>query len=76
MFVVAIVAVFLLSGLVVDLGVAFVTASKLSRATDAGALAGARHTSAGTLGIERMARKVAEANFASAAAATNGPVSY
>ncbi len=65
LFVMTIVTVFLISGLVVDLGVAFVTTSKLSKATDAGALAGARHTSNGAYGIRAMAQKVAEANFSS-----------
>ncbi|RMF22656.1 MAG: TadE/TadG family protein, partial [Deltaproteobacteria bacterium] len=76
LFVIGIIAVFLISGLVVDLGVAFVTTSKLSRATDAGALAGARHTSAGTTGIKAMAQKVAEANFSSTAVASTTGSNY
>jgi len=63
MFMLAAVVVFAVTGMAVDLGVAYMQRSTLAKAVDAAALAGARATSRGDLAIEDLARKVADANY-------------
>jgi Mg-chelatase subunit ChlD len=59
----ALLGLMLVAGLVVDLGVTYVSHGWLSRAVDAGALAGARHSSGTVAEIESIVRKVASANY-------------
>jgi Flp pilus assembly protein TadG len=61
----AIVTVVLLlgAGLAVDLGLAHVTMSRLSKAVDAGALSGARHASEVLADVKDLAERVAAANY-------------
>jgi Flp pilus assembly protein TadG len=61
----AIVTVVLLlsAGLAVDLGLAHVTMARLSKAVDAGALSGARHSTEVVADIKDIAMRVATANY-------------
>ncbi|TFH21361.1 MAG: VWA domain-containing protein, partial [Myxococcales bacterium] len=63
LFVLASIVVFAVTGLCVDLGMAYVRRSTLAKAADAGALAGARHTHKGDQGLKQIVRKVAQANY-------------
>jgi Flp pilus assembly protein TadG len=63
LFVSALVVMLLCAGLVVDLGVAYVSHGRLVKSADAGALAGARHASRSDAEIETVVRKVAGANY-------------
>jgi len=64
------VAVFLVLGLSIDIGGAYVQHARLSQAVDAGVLAGARNTAAGDAQITAIALKVAKANYAGTQPAT------
>jgi Flp pilus assembly protein TadG len=59
----ALVCLLLAAGMVVDLGMAYVTRGRLTKAVDAGALAGARESSRSNTDIETIVRKVASANY-------------
>jgi Flp pilus assembly protein TadG len=59
----ALVCLMLAAGLVVDLGMAYVTHGRLTKAVDAGALAGAKESSRSNADIETIVRKVASANY-------------
>lgn len=61
--VLASVIIFSVTGLCIDLGAAYVRRATLSKAADAGSLAGARHTSKGDAGLKKIVRKVAQANY-------------
>jgi hypothetical protein len=56
-------SVLLVASLAVDMGAAYVTSSNLSKAADAGALAGARYTMMGEAAMRDVIQDVAEANF-------------
>ncbi len=58
----ALVCVLLAAGMVADLGMAYVTRGRLTKAVDAGALAGAKESSRSDSEIETIVRKVASAN--------------
>ena len=64
LFVLVLVVLMLCAGLVVDLGVAYVSHGRLVKAVDAGALTGARHASGSDSEIDAVVRKVAGANYA------------
>ena len=64
---IALVGILLVSALAVDMGAAYVTTSSLSKAADAGALAGARYTMMGEAAMRDVIGKVASANFGAAA---------
>lgn len=63
LFVLVLVVLMLCAGLVVDLGVAYVSHGRLVKAVDAGALSGARYASRTDAEIEAVVRKVASANY-------------
>ncbi len=63
LFALAIVVVFLVMGLTLDLGNAYTTRARLSKAVDAGALAGVRNAGSGEAAIEELSVKIAEANY-------------
>ena len=63
LFSLALVCLLLAAGMVVDLGLAYVTRGRLTKAVDAGALAGARESSRSNTDIETIVRKVASANY-------------
>ncbi len=62
-FAIAIVSLFFLLGLSIDLGSAYVLSERLSKSVDAGALAGARDSSQGDAAVRRAAIQVASANY-------------
>jgi Flp pilus assembly protein TadG len=66
MFGIAVVTLFLIAALAIDLGSAYVTTTNLSKAVDAGALAGARYTMKGESAMNQIINQVAEANFGEA----------
>lgn len=59
-------------GMAVDLGAAYIAGSSLSKAVDAGALAGARFSAGSTVDIRDLAIEVASANLES----LNMPINY
>ncbi len=63
LFVFAIVSILLAIGLAIDLGVAYVASSAMSKSVDAGVLAGARYSDGTIPEIEALAVQIAEANF-------------
>jgi hypothetical protein len=58
-----IIILFLLAGVAVDIGTAYVRTMSLSKAVDAGALAGAKYTMKGEAEMRSIIDKVAAANF-------------
>ncbi len=62
-FSISVVVVFLVMGLALDLGNAYVTRARLSKAVDAGALAGARNASDTNDVIKELSLSVATANY-------------
>ncbi len=66
LFALSIVVVFLVMGLAIDLGNAYVTRARLSKAVDAAAIAGAKNAGASADQIEELSMKIAEANFQTA----------
>jgi Flp pilus assembly protein TadG len=58
-----IIILFLLAGVAVDIGTAYVRTMSLSKAVDAGALAGAKYTMKGEAEMRTIIDKVAAANF-------------
>lgn len=65
-----------LTGLVVDLGLAYVNKAQISRAVDAGSLAGARSLRAGTMVAENQAYALAEVNGVSAATGSTVDIGF
>ncbi len=63
LFALSLVAIFLILGMSVDVGTAYVTHSRLSQSVDAGVLAGARNSSQGNAQMEAIALQVARANY-------------
>jgi len=59
----SVLSLFLVAALALDLGAAYVTTTNLSKAVDAGALAGARYTMMGQSAMEEVISQVADANF-------------
>jgi Flp pilus assembly protein TadG len=71
LFALALVALLLGSGLVVDLGSAYVSHANLSKAVDAGALAGARYAGVDEATLRKMIDNIALANYSRGA-----PIDY
>ena len=71
LFALSLVTVFLILGMSVDVGTAYVTHSRLSQSVDAGVLAGARSSAQGNAKMEAVALQVAKANYVAGT-----PVSY
>lgn len=63
LFACALTATLLALGLAIDLGVAYVASSAMSKSVDAGVLAAARYSSGTPREIEELAVQIAEANF-------------
>jgi Flp pilus assembly protein TadG len=63
LFALVLIVLLAVAGLAVDLGIAHVTMSRLTKAVDAGALSGARHSGGGTSGIQKIASQTAAANY-------------
>jgi hypothetical protein len=63
---IALIGILLVSALAVDMGAAYVSTSSLSKAADAGALAGARYTMMGEAAMRDVIDKVATANYGAA----------
>jgi Flp pilus assembly protein TadG len=59
----SIILLFLVAGIAVDIGTAYVRTMALSKAVDAGALAGARYTMHGEASMREIIAKVAASNF-------------
>lgn len=64
LFSVSLVALFLIASLAIDLGVSYVASSGLTKAVDAGALAGAFNTGKGSAAMREIIDSVARANLA------------